>query len=224
MRIASSASTRLRLSARSRPINSAMPESLTSAFGAVATMARSWSRTTISRIRTAMRIRPARSIWRAADLDGVAVTDILLDRRRKPRRRHVEIDRAGAQPPPQAEEAAGEDHRQRRDDDRKPPDPAFTDDPSLQRRRTCRRSCGCPSSASTTAGARDGRQPRHARAPTHHRSTPGSGCGCLCWACGDGFRAMGSRCRRSPWGCRRSGRARRQGEAAPVRASVPIPD
>ena len=63
MRIASSASTRLRLSARSRPINSAVPESLTSAFGAVATIARSRSRTTMSRMRTAMRMRPARSIW-----------------------------------------------------------------------------------------------------------------------------------------------------------------
>ena len=69
----------------------------------------------------------------AADLDGVAVTDVLLDRCRKPRRRHVEIDRAGAQPPPQAAEAAGEDYRQRRNDDRKPPDPTFADNPPLQR-------------------------------------------------------------------------------------------
>ena len=38
---------------------------------------------------------------RAADLDGVAVADIFLDRSRKPRRRHVEIDRTGAEPPPQ---------------------------------------------------------------------------------------------------------------------------
>ena len=41
IRIASSASTRLRLSARRRPISSAAPDSLTSAFGALATMA--WS-------------------------------------------------------------------------------------------------------------------------------------------------------------------------------------
>ncbi len=63
IRTASSASTRLRLSARSRPINKAVPESFTSAFGAVATITRSLSLTTISRMRTAMRIRPARSIW-----------------------------------------------------------------------------------------------------------------------------------------------------------------
>ena len=62
IRTASSASTRLRLSARSRPIRSAVPDSFTSAFGAVATMTWSRSRTTISRMRTAIRIRPARSI------------------------------------------------------------------------------------------------------------------------------------------------------------------
>ena len=62
MRIASSASTRLMLSARNRPINSAEPESFTSAFGALATIARSRSLTMMSRMRTAMRIRPARSI------------------------------------------------------------------------------------------------------------------------------------------------------------------
>ena len=39
-----------------------MPDSFTSAFGAVATTARSRSRTTMSRIRTAILIRPARSI------------------------------------------------------------------------------------------------------------------------------------------------------------------
>jgi hypothetical protein len=38
IRTASSASTRLRLSARSCPVNSAMPDSLTSAFGALATI------------------------------------------------------------------------------------------------------------------------------------------------------------------------------------------
>ena len=62
IRTASSASTRLRLSARSRPIRSAVPDSFTSAFGAVATMTWSRSRTTMSRMRTAIRIRPARSI------------------------------------------------------------------------------------------------------------------------------------------------------------------
>ena len=62
MRTASSASTRLRLSARSRPISSAVPESFTSAFGALATIAWSRSLTMMSRMRTAMRILPARSI------------------------------------------------------------------------------------------------------------------------------------------------------------------
>ena len=48
----------------------------------------------------------------AADLDGIAVADIFLDRRGKPGRRHVEIDRPGAEPPPQRAEAADEDHHQ----------------------------------------------------------------------------------------------------------------
>ncbi len=62
MRTASSASTRFRLSARNCPNNNAEPESRTSAFGALATIAWSRSRTMMSRIRTAIRIRPARSI------------------------------------------------------------------------------------------------------------------------------------------------------------------
>src|SRR5882724_9741599 len=69
----------------------------------------------------------------AADLDRVAMADILFDRRRKPRRRDVEIDRSGAEPPPQGAEAAHEDHYQGYDNDRKPPDPAFPDHPSPQR-------------------------------------------------------------------------------------------
>ncbi len=52
---------------------------------------------------------------RAADLDGVAVPDIFLDRRGEPRRRHVEIDRTRAKPPPQPAETDGEDHHQNGD-------------------------------------------------------------------------------------------------------------
>ena len=55
----------------------------------------------------------------AAHLDGIAVTDILLDRSRQPWRGHLEIDRTGAEPPPQPAEAACEDHHQRRDHDGK---------------------------------------------------------------------------------------------------------
>ena len=36
----------------------------------------------------------------ATDFDRVAVADIFLDRGREPRRRHIEIDRTGAEPPP----------------------------------------------------------------------------------------------------------------------------
>ena len=45
---------------------------------------------------------------RAADLDGIAVTDIFLDRRRQPRRRHIEIDGTCAKPPPQRAETAAQ--------------------------------------------------------------------------------------------------------------------
>ena len=159
---------------------------------------------------------------RAADLDGVAVTDILLDRRSKPRRRHVEIDRAGAQPPPQAEETAGKDHRQRRDDDREPPDPAFAGDPPLQRREACRRPGGC-----RDLGLDNSRRARWPAAsscslPRVIVPLPG-GAGCVCWRLGRRIPRHGFPLPPLTDG-RRSGRARRQGEAAPVRASVPIPD
>ena len=41
---------------------------------------------------------------RAADLNRIAVADIFLDRGRKPGRRHIEVDRPGAEPPPQPDE------------------------------------------------------------------------------------------------------------------------
>src|SRR4030081_272710 len=68
----------------------------------------------------------------AAHLDGIAVTDILLDRSRQPRRGHLEIDRTGAEPPPQPAEAAGEDHHQSRDHDREALDPASPREPSAR--------------------------------------------------------------------------------------------
>ena len=92
----------------------------------------------------------------AADLDRVAVADIVLDRGRKPRRRHVEIDRPGAKPPPQAEERDREDHRQCRNDDRQPPDPALAGEPALQRRQ--------PIADAVNAGRRSRQQPPRAMA------------------------------------------------------------
>ena len=80
-----------------------------------------------------MRIRPGPLDLRAADLDGIAVADIFLDRRREPGRGHLEIDRTGAEPPPQPAEAAGEDHHQGRDHDGKALYPAFAREPSPQR-------------------------------------------------------------------------------------------
>src|SRR5262249_47713298 len=70
---------------------------------------------------------------RAADLDGVTVADVFLDRRREPRRRHVEIDRTCAEAPPQAAETTGEDDAERTDDDGKPPHPALAGEPPLHR-------------------------------------------------------------------------------------------
>ena len=69
---------------------------------------------------------------RAPDLDGIAVADIVLDRRCQPWRGHVQVDRAGAQTPPQPAEAAGEDHHQDRDHDGQTPHPAFPGKPSAQ--------------------------------------------------------------------------------------------
>ena len=62
---------------------------------------------------------------RTADLDRIAMTDIVLDRGRQPGRRHIEIDGPGAEPPPQTAETSGEDDRQHGDHDRHALDPAF---------------------------------------------------------------------------------------------------
>src|SRR5216684_3279582 len=70
---------------------------------------------------------------RAADLDGVAVTDIFLDRRRQPRRGHLKIDRTRAKPPPQPAKAYREDHHQDRDHNREAFYPTFCCKPSPQR-------------------------------------------------------------------------------------------
>ncbi len=69
----------------------------------------------------------------AADFDSIAVTDILLDRRRQPWRGHLEVDWTSAKPPPQPPEAAGENHHQGRDHDGKALYPPFSRDPSAQR-------------------------------------------------------------------------------------------
>src|SRR5262249_10833729 len=67
---------------------------------------------------------------RSADLDRVAVADVLFDRRGEPGRGDVEIDWTGPDPPPQGAEAAGEDHHQGDDRDREPPHPAFAGQPA----------------------------------------------------------------------------------------------
>ena len=63
MRTAILAPTRLRLSARTWPLNRAVPESPTSALGALATTVPSASRTTMSRSRKVGRPFSSRSIW-----------------------------------------------------------------------------------------------------------------------------------------------------------------
>ncbi len=62
IRTAISAPTRLSRSARMRPVKSPMPEMPTSAFGALATMLPSESRTTMSRMRSDVRPLASRSI------------------------------------------------------------------------------------------------------------------------------------------------------------------
>ena len=62
IRTAISAPTRLRRSARMRPVNRPVPETPTSAFGALATMVPSASRTTMSRMRSDVRPFASRSI------------------------------------------------------------------------------------------------------------------------------------------------------------------
>src|ERR1700728_2128057 len=80
---------------------------------------------------------PARSLdLRAADLNRVAVADIFFDGGGKPRRRHVEIDRACAEPPPQAAEAAAKNHQQQSEDNCEPPEPAPAKERAPQRSET----------------------------------------------------------------------------------------
>ena len=224
MRTASSASTRLRLSARSRPISSAVPDSLTSAFGALATMAWSRSRTTISRMRTAMRIRPARSIWVpptstvlpwpifssiAAASQGVAMSRLIGP---APSRHHS--------PPKQPAKIT----TSTRDHDREPLDPALAGQPALQRRELV--------AEPVKAGIRTGQQPARAMAaPPRHGHDPSRP------------HHPTARCGRrhadwTPWATyslplplgagaevdRRQGRARRSVSSAPVPASLPILD
>ena len=93
---------------------------------------------------------------RAADFDRIAVADIVLDGGRKPRRRHVEIDRPGAEPPPQPAETAHEDHRQHGDHDGHALDPAFAGQPPLQR---CK-----PVAEPVKSGTGTGQQPARAGA------------------------------------------------------------
>src|ERR1700754_670558 len=77
---------------------------------------------------------PTRTLdLRAAHLDGIAVTDVFLDRSRQPWRRHLKIDRTGAQPPPQSAEATNEDQQQDRDCDGKALCPTFTGEPAAHR-------------------------------------------------------------------------------------------
>jgi hypothetical protein len=70
---------------------------------------------------------------RAADLDGIAVTDIFLDRRGQPWRGYVEIDRTRAKPPPQRAEASRENHDQNCDRADEAPYPAFARKPVAKR-------------------------------------------------------------------------------------------
>ena len=56
---------------------------------------------------------------------------IVLDRSRKPRRRHVEIDRTCAEPPPQPAETGTEDDGQHRNDNRDALGPAPARNPAI---------------------------------------------------------------------------------------------
>ena len=113
----SSASTRLRLSARSRPNSS------DSAGNAHFGLGRGRNDLLVAIADDDVEhangdARPARALdLRAADLDGVVAADVVLDRGGQPRRRHVEADRPLAEPPPQQAECAarqrGQDQRQR---------------------------------------------------------------------------------------------------------------
>jgi hypothetical protein len=68
----------------------------------------------------------------AADLNRVAVTDIVLDRGRQPWRCDVQIDGTGAEPPPQRAETADEDDEQGAENHRDALQPATTTQPAAQ--------------------------------------------------------------------------------------------
>ncbi len=112
IRIVGLASTRRKLSTRGLPIRRLVPEMPMSAFDA-------------TRNRCACRIaqhdvaKPELGAalgvalqHGAADLDAIAIAEVLLDRRGQPRGRKVERDGAAEQPPPQ-QPAGQENHRQR---------------------------------------------------------------------------------------------------------------
>ncbi len=69
----------------------------------------------------------------AADLNRVAVTDIVLDRGRQPWRCDVQIDGTGAEPPPHRTETADENGDQGTDDNDQALQPATTTQPAAQR-------------------------------------------------------------------------------------------
>ena len=225
MRTASSASTRLRLSARSRPINSAAPDSFTSAFGALATIAWSRSRTMMSRMRTAMRIRPARSIcvpptstvlpWPifssiAAASHGVAISRLIGP---APSRHHS----APKEPAKITIRAAITMARR------------FTQRSPASHRRSAREAVTEPmqyrSSIATAAGERDDRPPRHGRDPNRHHPTARAGRQHADLTPGATYSlplplGAGADCEID----RRQGLARRYVSSAPVPASLPILD
>lgn len=70
---------------------------------------------------------------RTADLDRIALTDIVLDRFDQPRCGHVEIDRSGAEPDPQGAEADAANDQQNAENRRDPLDPAATGQPIANR-------------------------------------------------------------------------------------------
>src|SRR5689334_20871601 len=70
---------------------------------------------------------------RSADLDRIAVTDVVLDGRCQPGGRDIEVDRTGPQTPPQHGERTGEDDQKRSNDNSQALDPALADRPSPQR-------------------------------------------------------------------------------------------
>ena len=101
------------------PLSRLMPETRTSAFGALATIVPSESRTTMSRRRTAVAAGRGALDLRAADLDAMIVAEILRDGGGKPGRHDVELDRTGRKPPPQREAARNENDAEDAEADRR---------------------------------------------------------------------------------------------------------